>query len=175
MEIPLRSRQGNVLAYAVVDDEDYDVLAQWPWCRYGGRDGKHYAGRRLPNGGGMILMHRQIMGLIAENPLQVDHRDRNRLNNHRWNLRVATRAQQQQNLPSAGGRSRFRGVSWDETNKMWRATVVFEGKQYSCGRHHKEIDAARAADTFRLSRMTFANPDPELAKLSVPSTARAAT
>lgn len=108
-------------------------------------------------------MHRQILGLDGSDKTQVDHKDRNRLNNQRANLRLATRAQQQQNLPAMGGRSRFRGVSWDAANDRWRATVVFQGKQHSCGRHKTELEAALAAEAFRLEHMPFAVPDPELA------------
>lgn len=159
MEIPLANRRGEIVAVALVDPEDHPILMQWRWCRYA--DG--YAGRRTP--AGMLLMHRQIMGLQPGDPREVDHRNRITLDNHRSNLRIVTHAEQQQNLPAMGGTSRFRGVSWDAKNGKWRATVILDGKQHSCGRHADEVDAALAAEAFRRERMPFALPDPLLAEV----------
>lgn len=154
--IPLRNRDRVVLAHAVVDDDDFDWLGQWSWSFNGGG----YAGRRTS--GGILLMHRLILGLDFGDPLQGDHRDRVKTNNQRSNLRIATRPEQQQNLPSMGGTSRFRGVSLCRQTGRWRAAVVFKGRQHSCGRHASETDAALAAEAFRSEHMPFAQPDPEL-------------
>jgi hypothetical protein len=158
MQIPLLSREGVVRAIAFVDAGDWSELTRWSWCFHTG-----YAARRAPEG--LLLMHRQIMGLPKGDPAQVDHMDHDRLNNCRANLRIVTQAEQQQNLPSMGGMSRFRGVSWDARNKKWRATVNFQGRQYSCGRHKDEVAAAMAAEKFRLEHMPCALPDPELARI----------
>ena len=75
---------------ALVDDEDFEWLNQWKWyCNNGG-----YAMRNLPlkiaktRG---IFMHR----LIMNNPvnMEIDHKDENKLNNQRYNLRLATHSQ----------------------------------------------------------------------------------
>jgi hypothetical protein len=147
--VPLRSQDRVVLAHAIVDDDDFGWLSQWSWSFAGGG----YAGRRTT--GGIMLMHRQILGLDFGDPLQGDHRDRVKLNNQRSNLRVATRAEQQQNLPSMGGTSRFRGVSFCSQTGRWRAAVTFEGRQWSCGRHNSEIEAALGSRSIQARTHAF--------------------
>lgn len=157
-QIPLRNRQGVIMTHALVDDEDAEEVGRWRWCLgWGG-----YAGR---NDGRSVLLHRYLLGLEHGDPRQGDHKNRDRLDDRRANLRIVTRAEQQQNLPSMGGASRFRGVSICSTTGRWRATVVFQGRQYSCGRHESEIAAAKAAEAWRLEHMPFAMPDLELAVL----------
>jgi AP2 domain len=158
MTIPLRNRQRIIVARAIVDGADYEWLSQMSWCRYGGG----YAGHRTPNG--MVLMHRLILGLESGDPREGDHKNRDRLDNRRVNLRIAkTKSEQQQNLSVPKGKSsRFRGVSFCMYTGRWRAAVVLDGRQHSCGRHDSEIEAAIAAEAFRVENMPFSEPDPEL-------------
>jgi AP2-like factor, euAP2 lineage len=101
---------------ALVDDEDYEEVSAFNWHAF--RGGKTFYAQRyikLPNGReAMQLMHRQILGLAHGDKLQVDHKDRNSLNNTRENLRVATAAQNgANNGKQRGNKSGFKGVSWD--------------------------------------------------------------
>lgn len=58
-----------------------------------------------------IRMHRFILG-IADPRVQVDHDDRDGLNNQRYNLRTCTNAQNQVNKPKVrlSDTSRYKGV-----------------------------------------------------------------
>lgn len=76
--------------YALVDDADYEWLSQWNWTAIlTNRKCGGYA-MRIEDGH-YILMHRFIMR--ANESDEIDHRDRNGLNNQRDNLRKATRKQ----------------------------------------------------------------------------------
>ncbi len=78
---------------ALVDDEDFDVMSALSW--HVNKDG--YA-QRQPGGRvgrKTILMHRAIMGL--ETKQRVDHKNLNRLDNRKENLRFATKSQNQWN------------------------------------------------------------------------------
>ena len=135
-QIPLT--QGK---FALVDDADFDWLNQWKWHFSHG-----YAVRRewIVKGRGItVWMHKQILeparGMIT------DHRDTNKLNNQRYNLREATKSQNGMNrLSSRGSSSRFKGVSWYENRGKWVSQIMVNGKNKNLGHHLSEIDAAEA-------------------------------
>lgn len=158
--ISLWSRDGSVRAVAAVDDADYECVARYRWHLIDG-----YATRDLPRPSrGVISLHRQVMRLGYGDPDEVDHENRNKLDCRRENLRIVTRAQNAQNMPAQrGARSRYRGVTWDRKLGRWRAGAMINRKQHHIGCFDDEIEAARAADAFRLERMPFALPDPVLA------------
>lgn len=130
--IPLT--QGKV---ARVSDRDYAFVMQWKWCYHkcnNGRDG--YAVRTLPRPrGGTALMHRVIamrMGLPSS--CEVDHRDLDKLNNQRSNLRPATRSQNKGNcIAPRTNRSGFKGVSRIAKTGGWLAQIKTGKKAINLG------------------------------------------
>lgn len=149
-------KHGKVVAYASVDDADHARLRDSRWRLTS--DG--YAARTIPGTCRSERLHRVLMGLHPGDPVQVDHRNRRRLDCRRQNLRlIPGRAEQAQNVRShRDSRSRFRGVSWCKATGRWRALVYYKGTRYDCGRHANEEDAARAADEKRLALMPWAEP-----------------
>ena len=138
LTIPLT--QGKV---AIVDDCDSD-LAALTW-HYHPTKGGGYAARNAPGRGwtGWIYLHKIIaerMGLDGE----IDHRDRNKLNNRRSNLRKAT---QQQNIANGpirrNTRSGFIGVSWRKDKRVYRACITVNRKQKFLGHFKNAEEAAR--------------------------------
>jgi hypothetical protein len=110
------NRSGMPQAWALVDDEDFEAISAYRWHLHEG-----YAGRNALIDGckRIILMHRQILGLVPEDTGRTgDHKNRDRLDNRRENLRIITRAQQRENV-SPYGRSGVRGVSFRDGR--WRA------------------------------------------------------
>lgn len=151
--IPLRNRAGEVVAETIVDDADYAALSVWGWRR----NNHGYAVRRERDAGRVVLMHRHLLGLEFGDPLFADHVSRDRLDNRRANLRIVTRAQQQQNMSSQrGSTSRYRGVSWVTARNCWVAQGKAAGVQRFLGHFDQELDAARAASEFRAEHMPFA-------------------
>lgn len=151
-------RSGMVVAYALVDDEE-SHLAKYLWRWHGAG----YASRSEPSGG-TVLLHREIMGLTAGDGLEVDHRNRDKLDCRRSNLRIVTHAENQQNFPPGGNvtwrcqptSSSVRGVSWDGRRGKWKATVTVGGKTHHLGRFDTEEEAARRAAAFRAEHMPYA-------------------
>lgn len=77
--IALTGHRGGV---ALVDDADFDWLAQYKWNHLGNGYAVRYKGRD------MIYLHREIMGFPE---CEVDHENGNKLDCQRHNLRPATR------------------------------------------------------------------------------------
>jgi hypothetical protein len=156
--IPLRDRTGTVVAHALIDDED-EHLTQYKWYR----DAYGYAIHGLPwvtleNGKRRrpsLKLHRVIAGLAEGDPREADHVNRDRLDCRRHNLRVATRAENGQNV-SSRGRSAQRGVGWVTARGLW--TVVLRdrtGKRRYLGSFRDEVDAISAAQAFIAEHQPF--------------------
>jgi len=92
-------------------------------------------------------LHRILMAdTLASSDLsrpEVDHIDRNRLNNLLSNLRVVDRETGLRNRVLLGGSSRFPGVRWVEQCGKWRAEIRINGKSCHLGYFVDELDAAR--------------------------------
>jgi len=136
-EIPLM--QGYV---ALVDDEDYQRINQFKWCLNKTRKVR-YAHRAIKQT--TVLMHRFILGL-TDPKVQVDHWDRNGLNNQRSNLRI-TRTQNQHNTGlRKDNASGYKGVYWDEDRQKWVANIGIKGKRKYLGSFTTAEEAALAYD-----------------------------
>lgn len=152
-EIPLYKGYANnrrIVAYAKVDDEDFEEMSKGRWClngRYPERFRKPEAGstRRTER------MHNVIMG-----GLRVDHIDRDRLNNQRSNLRWASHAENRQNSPcrkdSATG---VKNVHWVERKKRYKVQVVVNYVRYNGGMHKTLEEADAAAKALRAKVQPF--------------------
>ncbi len=142
-EIPLTKGQ-----VALVDDEDYDWLAQWDWHVRWNCTCKQYAvAHSSPRSEGHkeIIMSRFIMG--ARMGERGDHWDHNLLNNQRENLRVCTVEQNAANrkLPSHNT-SGFKGVSWREAVHKWDVRIMANGKSTFIGLFNSKEEGALAYD-----------------------------
>lgn len=126
--------------FALVDDEDYRLLAAVPWLMH--RQG--YARRsnvKYLDG----LMHRYVIG--AKSGDFVDHLNGDKLDNRRSNLRIASRSQNGANRPPlSSNKSGYKGVSWNRRWNRWHAQIRLGGRSRSIGNFLDPIDAARAYD-----------------------------
>lgn len=153
----MRDESARVVAFALVDEEDYERLTVYRWgltaAGYARRQGVDGQGR--PRG---VLMHREILQLVIGDGLAVDHVNRNKLDNRKMNLRRVTAGENSQNqTPRARGTSTYRGVSWDKERKRWVVWGKVEGRAKFLGRFIREADAAAAAETFRRAAMPYSD------------------
>jgi HNH endonuclease len=140
----------------VVDDIDYDRLAVYNWHAWVGVYGHVYACRR--NGADSNhAMHYDILPRVPD--LQIDHKDRDTLNNTRSNLRYATYSQNRANTVAhtrtAAG---YRGVQHYTYfgGSKWRAQISntrdgVKGMR-SLGYFDTAEEAARAYDAAAIER-----------------------
>lgn len=129
---------------AIVDAEDYDWLSQWNWQAWEDSRGHWYAKRG--ERGKSILMHRQI---LKSDSAEIDHKNRDTLDNRRTNLRGATVAQNQWNTGrSTRNRSGHKGVSWSSRQRRWVVQAVLNNKSFYLGSYYSKQIAARVYDDF---------------------------
>ncbi len=118
--------------YAKVDDEDFEYLSQWKWYFNSG-----YAVRGCEK---RILMHR----IILETPdnLLTDHINRDKLDNRRSNLRVATKSLNNFNTKiRKDNTSGVKGIYWSKLHSKWRVTISKQKKRTSHGLYALLADA----------------------------------
>jgi hypothetical protein len=137
----IKLTQGKV---TLIDDEDYEYLNQWKWHLHDGH-GAQYATRTIYRKGGkqrQINMHRLIMN--TPNGMEVDHLDRNGLNNQKNNMRNCTRKENSRNRDpkSASG---YIGVYCQGKSQII-ARIYVNGKDIFLGSFKNKEDAARARD-----------------------------
>lgn len=158
--IPLRTRHGRVRAWALIDENDAR-LARSSWClRKNG-----YAARR--KGRSFVYLHREVLGLgpYAEQPVQVDHINRDRLDNRRENLRIVPALVNSRNLSShSDSISTYRGVSRNAGKWVAQAYGTVGGvlANHYLGRYEDELDAAAVAAQWRHRHMPGSVEDPAL-------------
>jgi hypothetical protein len=130
--------------YALIDDEDYEKVAQFKWCAAKNRD-TFYAIRHATVSKGKrvrIRMHQFLMGVSGR--VKIDHRNGNGLDNQRRsNLRLATTSQNAMNKKARGNsRTGLKGVSFHKGR--YCSMIKAEGRQHWLG-YFDTPEAAHAA------------------------------
>jgi len=148
-------RDGQVVAFAEVDGESVAELSRHVWhlnshgyaCRYERRDD---GTQRI------VLMHRQVLGLVEGDGILTDHINRDRLVNTKQNLRKVTCAQNAQNkAPYKNSQSGVRGVWFEPRRGKWQAKVILDKRGHHVGYFSTLEQAAAEAATFRARHMPF--------------------
>jgi hypothetical protein len=155
--VPLYSRNGSIRASTRIDEADAGFVNQWRWT-----EARGYAVRWKRDAAGRlhrIDLHRELLGLRPGDGLEGDHRNRDRLDNRRSNLRVVTKAQNGQNKPSYPGTSQYRGVSYIQSRGKWSACVRRGNRPVFQKYFETEREAAEAASAARRSLMPYAVED----------------
>lgn len=144
-EIQLSQHGKNRGKYvALVDDEDYERVNQYPWSIARGKYSIYAQSRILVNG---IYKAIQMHTFITDNKIS-DHMDHDGLNNQKSNLRNCTNSQNLCNRRKFKNKSsKYKGVSWHIRYNTWVAYIVYCGKLKTIGCYKVEEDAAMAYDT----------------------------
>lgn len=120
---------------AVVDNEDYDRLNKFKWHYSQGYASNSRSVKKSLGKQGPESMHRLVLN--AKEGEEVDHINRNPLDNRRKNLRIVTRSQNNRNR---GGK----GYSFHKKRKKWEAQICINRKIKHLGYFSTEIDARKA-------------------------------
>lgn len=141
-KIYLNSRSAEK-TYVLVDDEDYERLNKYKWHRHSGG----YAVRNNKNGYPKnVYMHRDIMSVINNPNVEVDHKDGNINNYQKENLRVCTRTENCRNVSKVkkNTSSKYKGVH--KLRQSWVANIKTNKKVIRIGSFRSEEAAAFAYD-----------------------------
>jgi hypothetical protein len=142
-KIPLTKGQ-----VALVDDDMFDYLNQWKWQAYLAPNNKYYARRSSRNSIGHrdeIRMHRLVIGALAGQ--EVDHINRNTLDNTLHNLRLCSRSQNNINsAPRSYSQSGLKGVCKriHKKSTIWEAGISMNGKNIYLGTYNSPLLAVEA-------------------------------
>lgn len=143
---------------ATVDDDDYERLSKFKWTAVvNGKFVKRIYGYRRAGWDKLtrrytrtVWMHREI----ANPPygMDVDHINRNTLDNRKANLRFATRSQNLANNRRPIGATGYRGVtrSVNGEKALYFAQISVNGKREYLGGFFDKAEAARAYDAAAL-------------------------
>lgn len=141
----------------LVDRIDFKKVKDHRWWVYVHDGGKIDVKARI--GGRCILIHNFILGIVG-----VDHKNGDRLDNRRSNMRPATSRQNNCNRKKSAGKSSiYKGVcAWDrhKNGSAWRASIRLDGNLTHLGYFRSELDAARAYDSAAIKLFgEFARPN----------------
>ena len=144
--------------FAIINKRDFLLVSKYKWHyrssgKTGGKNGyaEHsmYVKKRYRETGESyhqnIFMHNLI--LPPHDGLQIDHINRNGLDNRRKNLRLGTISQNYANFPKKKNtNSQYRGVSFLKRikGKQWQASTTVNGNGVYIGIFETETEAAMA-------------------------------
>jgi len=144
MEMVIKRK--NVDYVVLFDDEDFNLINQYLW--YIDQDGYVVGYRKdLPTTHKKwIKMHRLVMGDRLNGFPVTDHKDHNKLDNRKSQLRPALFSQNAMNRRKicTARTSLYKGVSFVKESGKWAVWVEVFHK--SIGRFETEIEAAEAYD-----------------------------
>lgn len=130
--------------YAIVDGVDYEYLNQFNWSI----DGSGYPQRATTINGKKrpIRMHRDLLNLVRGQ--MADHKDGNKLNDRRGNLRICIKAENNRNRGLLrNNTSGYIGV-WKRKEKwrkkVWAVEIHINNKKKYIGSFLTKEEAARA-------------------------------
>jgi HNH endonuclease len=124
--------------FTKVDDDDFELVSQYSWYENEGYAITYCKGKR-------IRMHRLIMN--APDGVDVDHRDQDKLNNQKYNLRFCTTTQNNRNVRlHKNNTTGYKGVSIEPSTGYFRPNVYKDGVAISFGNFKDIHHAALARD-----------------------------
>ena len=138
IDLPIYKRGKGVVAFAKVSPRDYDDISQWKWYLHD----QGYAFRVWYVDGWQrsVRLHQAIMG--KKRGFVIDHRNRDKLDCRRCNLRFATKSQNAHNTAR-------KGVYYCKWRRRFYAHCRVNGTRHSLGGYSTREEAESVVVKFR--------------------------
>jgi len=135
----------NTKTFAIIDKDDFEKIKDYRWYSSGGNNKKYVMTSSFGNPRKKIQLHRVIMNVENDNSVEIDHIDRNPLNNKKSNLRICKHSENSRNtsIPK-NNKSGFTGVFFTNSLKKWTAKIEYNKKQIVLGNYNNKEDAVIA-------------------------------
>lgn len=139
-EMLLYDRKGNPINKTLIDLDCIEILKQYKWHMIG-----PYVSALI--NGSETLIHRFLMN--PSDDMEVDHINRNKLDNRRNNLRICTHQENDWNkLTKSNNKSGYSGVKQKDNGK-WIATLITNKKSKHLGTfdtYEEAVEARKKAE-----------------------------
>lgn len=134
-EVKLYNKENKHIASAIIDLEDVCTVGLYKWYL---KDNEY-----VFSSNESIYLHRFLIGESNKNT--VDHKDRNKLNNRKSNLRIATQTKQNFNQKiRIDNTSGVRGVRFAKDKGSWHAGISINKERTNLGYFVNFEDAVKA-------------------------------
>lgn len=148
MKIKLSGRNNK---YVQVDKKWYlnipELSLKWHKSSAGYARRSIYADKKVQTQYMARLIWETIYGPIPEN-MEVEHKNQNKLDNTRRNLRLATVSENHKNVPKLRGRSIYKGVAYHKRFNKWQSYASLNGKKVFLGYYKYQYQAALAYNRY---------------------------
>ena len=139
--IKLYNEQCEEITETIIDSEDYDTVKNYKWGLWKEKDGSYYAITTIDNK--RLSLAHCVLGHKSTMAVHIDHADRNKLDNRKENLRVATNSQNGHNSKLyKNNKSGYKGVHWNSFHEKWAASIRVNKKFIHLGYFTDKLEAA---------------------------------
>lgn len=123
--------------FTYIDEEDFHILQEKEWRWKSPKQRYVVRGIRMNGKYNLLYLHREILlyhGWAIPKGNHVDHKNHNKLDNRKRNLRVVTPSQNQANRRRSNKKSDgYKGVRLNKRTGMWEARIYFDNKYMFLG------------------------------------------
>lgn len=131
--------------FAIIDADDIDKVSNYRWhVHQFSKNGVPLYASTSFKLAKSTMMHHLICPVRPG--YEVDHKDRNTLNNRRVNLREASDSNNSSNKVFKPGKSGYVGVRLCKKTQRWEARILFQGERHYLGSFVTAEEAAVARD-----------------------------
>jgi len=136
-KIELYNLKHEVVAYALIDIEDYSLIKDIKWSKL--KTG--YVRGKIKGKG--VTLHRLVTN--APDNIFIDHKNLNKLDCRKDNLRFCNIFENNRHVGlSKNNTSGYKGVFWHKAMHKWCSKIGANNKEYTLGYFNNVIEAAKA-------------------------------